>query len=102
MPTFAYSARDHSGSATAGTLVADSIDQAGQMLRAEGKYPTSIQSADHSQQAAPSGPRGSRMSRKDLIHVATQLAIMIDTGVTLSDALECVSSQAEKPNVKKI
>ncbi len=42
------------------------------------------------------------MSRKDLIHVATQLAIMVDTGVTLSEALECIGQQAEKPNVKRI
>jgi type II secretory pathway component PulF len=102
MPTFAYSARDQSGTASTGTLVADSIDQAGQMIRAEGKYPTSIQSADQASGSSRPGSRGSRMSRKDLIHVATQLAIMIDTGVTLSDALECISSQAEKPNVKKI
>ncbi len=42
------------------------------------------------------------MSRKDLIHVSTQLAIMIDTGVTLSDALDCIAAQSEKPNVKRI
>ncbi len=42
------------------------------------------------------------MSRKDLILIATQLAIMIDTGVTLSDALDCISAQAEKPKVKRI
>ncbi len=70
--------------------------------RAEGKYPTIIKPTDATSEAGPMSPRGIRMSRKDLIHIATQLAIMIDTGVTLSDALDCISTQAEKPNVKRI
>ncbi|HEX4052824.1 MAG TPA: type II secretion system F family protein [Tepidisphaeraceae bacterium] len=102
MATFAYSARDHTGSAISGTLVAESVERAGQMIRAEGKYPTSISPAGVSTEAGPFRPGGSPMSRKDLIHVATQLAIMIDTGVTLSDALDCIAAQAEKPNVKRI
>ena len=53
-------------------------------------------------EAAGFGSRGLRMSRKDLIQFATQLAIMVDTGVTLSEALECIAAQAEKPNVKGI
>jgi type IV pilus assembly protein PilC len=31
-----------------------------------------------------------------------QLAVMIETGVTLSDGLDCIAQQAEKPNVKAI
>lgn len=102
MATFAYSARDHAGSAVSGTLVAESVERAGQMIRAEGKYPTSISPAGVSTEAGSIRRGGSRMSRKDLIHISTQLAIMIDTGVTLSDALDCIAAQAEKPNVKRI
>jgi type IV pilus assembly protein PilC len=103
MPTFAYSARDSTGAPLNGTLSADSIAQATQMIRAEGKYPTAIRPAGAAAAPTPKiSRRGIRMSRKDLIHVGTQLAVMIDTGVTLSEALECITSQAEKPNVKKI
>src|ERR1700693_2461734 len=102
MTTFAYSARDQTGLAVSGTLVAESVERAGQMIRAEGKYPTTIKPTGPSTEVGPIRPGGSRMSRKDLIHIATQLAIMIDTGVTLSDALECISAQAEKPKVKRI
>jgi type IV pilus assembly protein PilC len=100
---FAYTARDHTGSAVNGTLVANSEAEVTQQLRAEGKYPTSVTAAD-----GPAGAttgmnrRGVKMSRKDLIQFSTQLAIMIETGVTLSEALECIAAQAEKPNVKKI
>jgi type II secretory pathway component PulF len=84
-------------------MVADTLAQASQMLRAEGKYPTAVHQSGASADAA-ARPRasGGRMSRKDLIHVVTQLAIMIDTGVTLSEALECISTQTEKANVKQI
>jgi type IV pilus assembly protein PilC len=102
MTTFAYTARDQSGTAITGTLVADTLERAGQMIRAEGKYPTVIKPTGGATEAGPMSPRGIRMSRKDLIHIATQLAIMIDTGVTLSDALDCISTQAEKPNLKRI
>jgi type IV pilus assembly protein PilC len=102
MPTFAYSARDHSGAALNGTLVAESLAQASRMIRAEGKYPTSVRPAGAVAEPGKAPSRGSRMSRKDLIHISTQLAIMIETGVTLSEALECISTQCEKPKVKKI
>jgi type IV pilus assembly protein PilC len=102
MPTFAYSARDNAGAPLNGTLVAESAAHAGQLIRAEGKYPTSIRPAEVAAEPERLASRGRRMSRKDLIHVGTQLAIMIDTGITLSDALECIAAQSEKPSVKKI
>jgi type IV pilus assembly protein PilC len=102
MPTFAYSARDQTGAALSGTMVADSLAQVGQLIRAEGKYPTSIQPAGTPAEPGRARPQGSRMSRKDLIHVSTQLAIMVETGVTLSEALDCIATQTEKPKVKAI
>lgn len=104
MPNFAYTARDQSGSLASGTFVANTINEVSQMLRADGKYPTSIVAAD--QAPASTGFRlggnGLTMSRKDLIQMSTQLSIMVETGVTLSDALDCIASQTEKPNVKTI
>jgi type IV pilus assembly protein PilC len=101
MRSFAYTARDHAGAPANGVLVANSIAEVSQMLRADGKYPTSIKPAgDVADEAA--GAAGLRMSRKDLIQLAMQLAIMIETGVTVSDALESIAAQAQKPNVKQI
>ena len=37
------------------------------------------------------------MGRKDLIHFATQLQIMIETGVTLTERWKASAAQAEKP-----
>jgi type IV pilus assembly protein PilC len=103
MPTFAYTARDSSGSPASGTLIANTIAEVTQLLRADGKYPTSIQPASEGgSDTFRLTPRGLRMSRRDLIQVATQLGIMVDTGVTITEALECIAAQAEKPNVKAI
>jgi len=46
MSTFAYTARDNAGLPASGTMVANSIAEVSQMLRADGKYPTSIAPAD--------------------------------------------------------
>lgn len=103
MATFIYSARDSSGAAVSGTVQADAVGEAIQMVRADGKYPISVRPADPSGGAA-SAPsvRGIKISRAEVIQIITQLAIMIETGVTLAEALECVATQAERSNVKRL
>jgi type IV pilus assembly protein PilC len=46
--------------------------------------------------------RGIKISRADVIQIAQQLSIMIETGVTLAEALDCIAAQAVKPNVKRL
>jgi type IV pilus assembly protein PilC len=104
MSTFAYTARDSSGQPTNGSLAAASVAEAIKLIRAEGKYPVSVRPADQ----APRGgervraPRGVKISRGEVIHFSTQLAIMVETGVPLSEALECIAKQVEKPNVRAL
>lgn len=104
MATFAFTARDQAGLAAAGTLTADSIAQVTQMLRSEGKYPITVRPADDSSSAASGSAAGTniRISRADVIQFATQLAIMTETGVTLSEALDCIAAQCVKPQVKTL
>ena len=104
MPTYAYNARDRAGAAVAGTLVADSVAEVTRLLRADGRYPTAIKPAEAATpaRAAVVRRRGVKVPRAEVIQVATQLAVMIDTGVTLSDALDCVAGQAERPNSKAL
>ena len=108
MPTYVYTARDSSGDAASGSLVADTVAHAQQLLRAQGHYPTSIRAATEAELDAPQAEEAAddnadvRIARADLINVAYQLGIMIETGVTLSDALDCVAAQAERPAVRAI
>jgi type IV pilus assembly protein PilC len=113
MPTYLYTARDETGQMVNGTLAAATIDEVGRMLRAERKYPVNVRLAGggggSSGGAAiaaagvagdpglsrPSG--GVKIRRADLIHLSTQLSVMLETGVTLTEALECIGRQAKVP-----
>jgi type II secretory pathway component PulF len=107
MPAYVYTARDSSGQPANGTVVADSLTHAQQMLRTEGKYPTAIRLASEAESDAADAPPDDdaaniKIPRAEVIGISQQLAIMIETGVTLSDALDCIATQAEKPNVKSL
>jgi type IV pilus assembly protein PilC len=105
MPTFTFTARDGSGTLSTGSMVADSISAAVESLRAEGKYPTSLapaESAAPKRASSLSLSFAPRFSRRDLVQFVTQLQIMIETGVTLSEAMESIASQSHKPHVAKI
>jgi len=43
-----------------------------------------------------------RMKRSELIVLTTQLSVMIDSGVILSDALDTISKQAQEGNFKQV
>jgi type IV pilus assembly protein PilC len=107
MPAYVFTARDSTGQAASGTLMAESLAHAQQMLRADGKYPTAIRLASEAESQAtvtapPDAESDIRISRSDVIGISHQLAIMIETGVTLSEGLDCIALQSEKPNVKRI
>lgn len=103
MANFAYTARDEAGGQVSGTLMAASIAEATQMLRADRKYPTSVQPAGELGNEVPEfSNTGIKVSRKEVIQFATQLAIMMETGVPLSDALSCISSQTTLPKLKQL
>ncbi len=110
MPTYAYTARDADGTAVQGTLSADSVSDVSRMLRADGKYPVSVREASAGRAAAArgaadvpaAGAQGIKVKRDEVIQIATQLSIMIETGVTITEALECIALQSEKPRVRQL
>ena len=105
MPLFAYTARDGNGAPASGTINGASEAEVTQLLRREGKYPISI---EYARAATPNGTgpmvggAGIRITRADVIQISQQLSIMVETGVTLTEALECIANQTEKPKVKAL
>src|SRR5881392_2623682 len=98
MNTFAYTARDAAGRSVSGTISAPNMGEVLASLRAEGKCPVSVKPVDQSAITAGAIPSsGLRIPRADVIQMSTQLAIMLETGVTLNEALECIAKQSEKP-----
>jgi len=104
MPAFVYTARDGAGTAVNGTMTAETVQAVSQLLRAEGKYPTAIRPAEASSTEGQTAitARGIKISRNDVIGISQQLSIMIETGVTLTEALDCIAAQTESPPVKKL
>jgi type IV pilus assembly protein PilC len=99
---YAFTVRDNLGTAHSGTMEADSVDQVQQKLRAEGKYPVSIRPAGGATEGVESSTVRARLSRTDVMNLAMQLSVMVETGVTLSEALECAAAQSDKSNVKAV
>jgi type IV pilus assembly protein PilC len=84
-------------------MSANSVTEVTQILRRDGKYPTRVEVADDAATAgAPTLRKGIKITRADVIQLSTQLAIMVETGVTLSEALECIAMQTDKPKVKAL
>ena len=113
MPTFNYTARDSAGLAAAGSMVAGSVAEVGRMLRAEGKYPITVTPAGGGGgggggggtggRASAAGRGGIKIARTELIQLSNQLAIMVETGVTIVDALDTIVQQEVKPTrLKKL
>ena len=94
MPIYKYQVKDSSGNNNTGTLTADSLDEATEMLRRGGKTVVSVTEDFF---AAQSGKR-KKIKRDEVIFFATQLAVMVDTGVPLDEALESIANQCENLN----
>lgn len=99
MSSYAFVARDDRGQQFSGTLNAPSAADVSRQLRAEGKYPVRIES---SASATPRGDGGLKIPRAELLGVSHQLAIMLETGVTLPDALDCIAEQATHPVTREL
>lgn len=111
MATFQYIARDGRGTPANGFVNAASIDEAGRMLRGEGKFvvrltPVREADAQAAHAVAPSansgGIMGTGIRRGEVILFAQQLAVMLETGVPISEALECCSSQSANPRFRAV
>lgn len=95
--TYQYVAKDALGQILKGTLQASSRDAATQMLRREGMSIVEIHQGHSSGDLIPR-----RIKRSDIINLTNQLAVMVDTGITLSVALEGIADQEENPSLKNI
>ncbi len=94
MPRFIYHARDAQGQLATGVLEADGAEQAGAMLRGGGKFIVALDRAAEGDDAKADRvkPRG-KIKRSDVITVAHQMAVMVDTGVPIAEALTCIAEQ---------
>jgi type IV pilus assembly protein PilC len=97
MLTFAYQASDPLGEVVEGTLEVSSREEAISRLKREGLNVMELE-----EQAASFDlmPRGVRQS--EIIFTTNQLAVMVDTGITLSQALGSIAEQETNPALRKL
>lgn len=96
--TFAYRVRDPLGNVLDGTIQALDVDDATQQLRSDGFQVLEIE--EDGEGLGDLFAR--RVTKHDLIFVTSQLAIMVDTGITLSSALAGMAEQEQNPSLRKV
>lgn len=95
---YVYKARNALGKIIEGKISALDAADATQQLRRDGY--TVLDVVDEADDAAPL--LGGRVSRRDIANITTQLAVMVDTGITLSSALQGLISQEQNAKLKQL
>lgn len=94
--TFQYRVRDSLGNEHEGTLDAVNRDEAVQQLRRDGLQVVDIEEDSGVGLFAPG------IRRADIIYLTNQLAIMVETGITLSTALNGIAEQEPNPTMRRM
>src|SRR5687768_9576367 len=97
MLTFAYQAQDALGELIEGTLEVSSREEAVAKLKREG---LAVLELDEAQAGLELMQRGIRQA--DIIFATSQLAVMVDTGITLSTALNTIAEQEANPALRRV
>ncbi|MFW6061086.1 MAG: type II secretion system F family protein, partial [Phycisphaeraceae bacterium] len=93
-----YKSRDGMGELITGIVQAATADDAARSLRSEGKFIVSLEpvnDADLDSSAVTQRSTGRGIKRDQIINFAHQLAIMLETGVPLGEAMDCIVEQTD-------
>ena len=106
--TYAYRARDLQGEPVTGTLTADTPEGAVAQLRSDGLIVTGIRDASVTAQVEAEAvvvqakQKARRIRRSDVVSMCQELGVMLESGVTLSEALNAVTAQAKRPEFRSV
>ncbi|MEX0777610.1 MAG: type II secretion system F family protein [Phycisphaeraceae bacterium] len=105
MPRFLYQARDGKGEMATGVVNALDPDAAAQVLRAEGKFIVKLRQVAEESEESPElsvNQHARGVKRTDVVFFTHQMSVMIETGVPISEALECIGEQSANPHFKEV
>lgn len=94
--SYQYRVRDPMGNFHTGNIDATSVEDATQQLRRDGFQVLELD------EAGDESLFPSRVTKNELIYVTGQLAIMVDTGITLSTALGGIVEQETNPTLRRM
>ena len=95
--SYSYSARDPLGAIRTGLINAESADAASHQLRRDGFEVIKID-----EEGAASSFLSGRISKKDIIYTTSQLAIMVETGITIACALDTIVQQESNAKLQSL
>ena len=101
MPEFRYEVRTDRGARDVGVLTAESETDAARTLRRGGNTILSIREGAE-EAASPYVAKPRRIRRDDVIFFANQLAVMVDTGVPLTEALRSILEETEHTGLRAV
>jgi type IV pilus assembly protein PilC len=104
MPVFAYEARREDGELVTGMVTATDMGAAGLKLAEKDLYIVKLASADREEnaRAAASNTSKLKVKRQRVVWFVNQLSIMVETGITIGEALDCLARQSKDPESKKV
>jgi general secretion pathway protein F len=98
MAAFRYEALDAGGHAVSGVLQADTPRQARALLRAQGLLPSAVDAVSARPAQRAWGPR---ISAAELSLLTQQLATLLDSGLTVEQALNALIEQSTQPGTRE-
>jgi len=101
MPTFTYRARDRSGQAVAGTLIADTSNAAARILDERALLPVELKELRTQQRSFLTG-RTRKLSAAKVAVLYEQLADLLRAGVPVLRALDVLARQASSPAMAQV
>src|SRR5262245_10988006 len=94
---FDYRARDVLGKVHEGTIEAENRDEAASRLRRDGLQILDLEEEGSGLELFPQ-----RIRASDIIYATSQLAVMVDTGITLSVALDSLAQQEANRTLRSV
>src|SRR5688500_6166426 len=104
MPQFAYEARTEDGQLVGGVVTAADLEEAGRKLSESNHLVVKIGlTGSEAQEAGPrAGASRLKVKRRSVMLFIGQLSIMVETGIPIGSALECLARQASDPVMSEI
>ncbi len=101
LATWSWRARDRGGNLLSGALAAATAQEVAARLRSEGKVVLGVQRGTDTTQSSQRSdrPNGRRVPRTEVLEFSRQLSVMLEAGVSLTEALEAFSKQSSRMKI---
>lgn len=98
---FEYLARDIAGKMQSGIVNAETPGEAARKLRQDGLFTLTINEL-RAQPKASGGLFARRVSRSEIVYLSSQLAVMVDAGIPVAQAIGGLARQSESPAMRQM